>query len=472
MRTRRNGMFSKLSLALTVCIVLLPTTLAAGQSSWDAQTWTVAEHLAVGSDNPDRNYRVRVDGGEKFGAIYAESYQSGAESAAIRGEGKTGVYGAGSVGLYGTGVWGVYGAGSEDSGWGVYGKGWVGVEGEGSSIGIYARGGDSSESTGLIAEGNKVGVVATSMEVGVEATARGEEGIGVLGTGVRGGIYGEGATGVSGISNCGDLSVCTKGTEAGVYGKGDTGVMAEGVGIGVFAKANNYGVYAVSEAKDLGAAVVANGVVYGVDASGGVGVKGFGQGQFEPGQYSWGNVGVWGEGEVGGYFEGQFRDVELGGGEGIIASDKTHEFSSLRLVSHTSVYVELDSPYPYKSGGKFVISDDSDPQLFSVDDTGATTVHVLKILGGSDLSEVFEIHGIDGNSPPAPGMVVSIDPATSGRLVISKDAYDRTVAGIISGAVGTNPGMIMGQTDTDGAMPVALNGRVYCNVDATLSRTG
>jgi hypothetical protein len=48
--------------------------------------------------------------------------------------------------------------------------------------------------------------------------------------------------------------------------------------------------------------------------------------------------------------------------------------------------------------------------------------------------------------------------------VISDRAYNRRVAGIISGAGDVSPGMLMGQTGTvaDGAYPVALTGRVYC----------
>jgi hypothetical protein len=42
------------------------------------------------------------------------------------------------------------------------------------------------------------------------------------------------------------------------------------------------------------------------------------------------------------------------------------------------------------------------------------------------------------------------------------------VAGIVSGADGVKPGLLMGQKGTvaDGEHPVALTGRVYCKVDA------
>ena len=53
--------------------------------------------------------------------------------------------------------------------------------------------------------------------------------------------------------------------------------------------------------------------------------------------------------------------------------------------------------------------------------------------------------------------------------MISSRAYDRTVAGVVSGAGGVKPGMLMGQKGTlaDGEHPVALTGRVYCMADAS-----
>jgi hypothetical protein len=90
---------------------------------------------------------------------------------------------------------------------------------------------------------------------------------------------------------------------------------------------------------------------------------------------------------------------------------------------------------------------------------------VLEITGGSDLSEGFAING----EAIEPGMVVAIDAANPGQLVLAAGAYDRKVAGVISGAGGVNPGMVMGQEGSiaDGRHPVALTGRVYVWVDAS-----
>ena len=92
---------------------------------------------------------------------------------------------------------------------------------------------------------------------------------------------------------------------------------------------------------------------------------------------------------------------------------------------------------------------------------------MLQITGGSDLSEQFDVNALDHVLQP--GMVVSIDPDHPGQLRLSTRAYDPTVAGVVSGAGGVKPGMLMGQVGTaaDGKHPVALTGRVYCQVDAS-----
>lgn len=98
---------------------------------------------------------------------------------------------------------------------------------------------------------------------------------------------------------------------------------------------------------------------------------------------------------------------------------------------------------------------------------GRIRTQVLEITGGADLSEQF--HVTADNAVIQPGMVVCIDPKNPGRLVVSRNAYDRTVAGIVSGADGIKPGLLMGQHGTiaDGAFPVALTGRVWCFADET-----
>ena len=104
---------------------------------------------------------------------------------------------------------------------------------------------------------------------------------------------------------------------------------------------------------------------------------------------------------------------------------------------------------------------------------GTTMTGVLQITGGADFAENFEVNLQKANDDTMTtevkaGMVVSIDPTSPGKLALSDRAYDRRVAGVISGAGGVKPGMVMSQEGTlaDGKHPVALSGRVYCWADA------
>lgn len=119
------------------------------------------------------------------------------------------------------------------------------------------------------------------------------------------------------------------------------------------------------------------------------------------------------------------------------------------------------------SNGRVGIGTNAPTQPLDV--AGVGRVQILEITGGADLSEQFNVTAA-ADTHAQPGMVVCIDPARPGELVVSSKPYDFTVAGIISGAGGVNSGMIMGQQGSvaDGAHPVALTGRVYCYVDATL----
>jgi len=94
---------------------------------------------------------------------------------------------------------------------------------------------------------------------------------------------------------------------------------------------------------------------------------------------------------------------------------------------------------------------------------GTLFVNVLTIRGGADLAEPFHV-----NQPDLPpGSVVVIDDAEPGRLRLSTRAYDTRVAGIISGANGIRPGLMIQQEGVNaGGQNVALTGRVYAKATA------
>ena len=94
---------------------------------------------------------------------------------------------------------------------------------------------------------------------------------------------------------------------------------------------------------------------------------------------------------------------------------------------------------------------------------GTAQVRVLEITGGADLAERFEVMG---DAPP--GTVLAIDPSCPGALRVSRDAYDPTVAGVVSGANDLSAGIVLTAAGgSDDGVAVALTGRVWVRADAT-----
>ena len=84
------------------------------------------------------------------------------------------------------------------------------------------------------------------------------------------------------------------------------------------------------------------------------------------------------------------------------------------------------------------------------------------ILRNSDCAEDFEV--MDGQEVE-PGSVMVIE--QEGKLRQSTEAYDKRVAGVVSGAGEHHPGIVLGRIPSNGkTMPIALAGKVFCKVDA------
>jgi len=80
---------------------------------------------------------------------------------------------------------------------------------------------------------------------------------------------------------------------------------------------------------------------------------------------------------------------------------------------------------------------------------------------GADIAEQFSV-----TDDVKPGMVLSIDPVNQGKLYLARTAYDKSVAGIVSGANGLSAGAILGNLPgMEGNPAIALGGRVWCFVD-------
>jgi len=84
------------------------------------------------------------------------------------------------------------------------------------------------------------------------------------------------------------------------------------------------------------------------------------------------------------------------------------------------------------------------------------------LLTGADCAEDFDVQDA---LELEPGTVMVID--TDQRLCASHEAYDRRVAGVLSGAGDCRPGVILGRgAARRNRMPLALNGTVFCKADA------
>ena len=99
-----------------------------------------------------------------------------------------------------------------------------------------------------------------------------------------------------------------------------------------------------------------------------------------------------------------------------------------------------------------------------LDVNGTTRTKILSITGGSDMAEPFET---DAEPALEPGTVMVIDAEHPGKLVISAEAYDSKVAGIVSGAGGVQAGLTLHQEGVlEGNTLIAVTGRAYCKAEA------
>ncbi len=187
-----------------------------------------------------------------------------------------------------------------------------------------------------------------------------------------------------------------------------------------------------------------------------------------------------------GTFDGDFVGLRASAESGVNNSTKLHFGRNFTYDSGFEDLVTLDGNTGnlHVEGGDFVIGDGGDiivtggggidlmsttgdgPFISLNPDSGTTTTQILEITGGGDIAEPFDVADMHALKS---GMVVTIDSEHPGQLRIAETAYDRKVAGIVSGANGINPGLTLSQRGTiaDGSLPVALTGRVYAWADAS-----
>jgi hypothetical protein len=126
------------------------------------------------------------------------------------------------------------------------------------------------------------------------------------------------------------------------------------------------------------------------------------------------------------------------------AGNAVHAVSHSADLNHAAVYGSNDKGGP---AGKF------DGNVYISGDI---------FLTGADCAEEFDIAG---GILPEPGTVMVI--TDSGQLEPCGKAYDRRVAGVISGAGNFRSGLVLDkQKEARDRSPIALSGKTFCRVDA------
>ncbi|MCP3960490.1 MAG: hypothetical protein GY719_21810 [bacterium] len=120
-----------------------------------------------------------------------------------------------------------------------------------------------------------------------------------------------------------------------------------------------------------------------------------------------------------------------------------------------------------QSGNVHLGGNGQDGDIFVENEAGETTIHLSGGEGvihvpNADCAEDFRVAA---DAVLEAGDVVVFD--RSAALRLSEREYDRRVAGVVSGAGDTRPGIVLGRdAKAEGRLPVALVGRVNCKVDA------
>lgn len=287
-----------------------------------------------------------------------------------------------------------------------------------------------------------------------ENTAGGD---GVVGTGRRGvvgvsdnfqGVFGKSRDNAGVVGESDRMHAVfgiTHSTFAGVYGASDAG----GSGVAGESKAGR-GVHGISETgsgvyaqSKSGRAVEGRSETnYGVtgDSQTFPGVRGTSvEGRGVEG-WSTNNAGVWGTSKQGAGVEGASET-----GDGVNGTGKNGVSA---FGSHTGIYAKAPVNAGYFEGNIHVtgnITTAGDLQLFN-----------------ADCAEDFDIADA-GSAEPGTVMVLGED----GSLYPSRQAYDKRVAGVVSGAGDYKPGLVLDRQPSDRVRrPIALLGKVFCKVDA------
>jgi hypothetical protein len=140
-----------------------------------------------------------------------------------------------------------------------------------------------------------------------------------------------------------------------------------------------------------------------------------------------------------------------------------NRFARITTVLGSNMGLQLDTNEVPKLtitvGGNVGIGTTNPQEKLHVDGNVLVTGDVT--LSGADCAENFDVEEAQSLEP---GMVMVI--GDEEKVYQCTQAYDKRVAGVISGAGDYKPGMILGNNQSQNKrLPVALTGKVYCKVD-------
>ncbi len=290
---------------------------------------------------------------------------------------------------------------------------------------------------------DNVGIGTRSPATRLDVVGEGGGSVAILGRATMGiGVEGRATsgTGVSGILTL------LNGTSPGVLGQPDS---RSGYAVGVRGVVSSTGPGTLSAGvRGINNGTGGNGIgVYGSQADSGWGVYGTavtGRGVY--GLVTTSGIGVWGE------------SAGAGIGGAAIRANNTNA-SGIGIFSTTN---STDANLVLNNGtGDLIRGFNPNGLVFQVLNDGTTNVTVLQITG-ADLAEKFPV-----SESAKPGMVMEIDPDRPGQLRVARGAYNRRVAGVVSGANGLRAGAILGnRPGQEDAPAIALSGRVWVYCDA------
>lgn len=273
----------------------------------------------------------------------------------------------------------------------------------------------------------------------INETATGKDSVAITGT----------ATGES------SLGVLGKGELWGLRGDGPVGVRGDGK--------TWHGVEGISESTSGGFGV------FGANSAGGTGVVGVSTGWHAVGGFADSDsagTGVYGEhkGKGAGIWGNNVNDTNEAG-PGVVGTSK-----AAGVIGQSTTWMGVYGRSESTTGGAGVMGEAVGPGAAIYGKGGRVAGYFegdVEVTGdirltNADCAEDFDV-GTDVLVEPGTVMVLGEE----GTLYPSRHAYDKRVAGVVSGAAEYKPGIVLDKRQSDGnRQPIAVLGKVYCEVDA------